>query len=149
MSKAQEYLEQIRAYDEMIKCKLLLLKKLDAEAGKITSTMKDDIVTFSQAQDKLGEATSKFLDSEKRLYLEIDYYLERLDEAQALLDKLAKKPRTKKEKPVQYYKVLYRRYVLYYSFGKIAANMNYSEKQIYNIHDEALKAFEKLMVEEQ
>lgn len=150
MNKAQEYLEKIKTYDTLSNCRMLQAGKLDAKMAIITASMKGDLVSFSGSQDKLGETTAKFLTLEEKIYAEIDYYLEQMDKATALLDKLALKQKaTKKEKPEEYYKVLFRRYVLYQTFEQIAKDMNYSERQIHNIHGNALVAFEKLMQEEQ
>lgn len=146
MSKAQDYLEKIKAYDTLSNCRMLQAGILDSKMAIITASMKGDLVSFSGSQDKLGETTTKFLTLEEKVYAEIDYYLEQMDKATALLDKLAlKKKSTKKEKPEEYYNVLFRRYVLYQTFEQIAKDLNYSERQIHNIHGNALVAFEKLM----
>ena len=49
------------------------------------------------------------------------------------------------EKPEQM-EVLYRRYVLYQGFAKIAVEMGYNYNWCCHIHGEALKAFEKIKV---
>ena len=140
VSKAQAYLEKIKKYDTLVENKMIQIKKLDDMQTHITATMKEDVVAFSPAQDKLGENVGKFLDLESKLYLEIDYYLERIDEATALIDKM---------KDPDHVNVLYKRYVLYWKFDRIAKKMHCSERNVYNNHDKALQAFEKLLTRKQ
>lgn len=136
MNKAQAFLEKIEIYDTLIENKMLQIKKLDDQQLQITATMKEDIVAFSGSQDKLGDAVSKFIVFENQLYAEIDYYLERMDDATKMIDRL---------KDPNHIKVLHKRYVLYRTFEQIAEDMNFCLRQIHNIHGRALQAFERIM----
>lgn len=142
MSKAKEYLEKIKEYDDKINEGLEDLADLEAFVRKITQELKMDVVTSSGNKDKLGDTMAKILDLRTDLNAWTDVFIDLKQEALTLLFGLV----NTEKKP--YFKVLNMRYVRYKSWGDIAKEMNYSERQIHNIHGNALVAFGKLLEEE-
>ena len=61
MGNAKEYLQKMRMYDARIESKLLEVQQLKAMITKITPTLKEDVVTASGNQDKLGDAVAKIV----------------------------------------------------------------------------------------
>lgn len=139
MGNAKEYLQKMRMYDARIESKLLEVQQLKAMITKITPTLKEDVVTASGNQDKLGDAVAKIVDLESEINKDIDCYIELKREVKAKLEKLANP---------NYYKVLEKRYVQYYTFERIATEMHYSYRNITKLHGRALQAFEKILMEQ-
>lgn len=139
MSKAKEYLQKIQYYDTRINAGLEDLQSLEEMVKRITPALKLDVVSFSGSQDKLGETVAKITDLKRLLNEWTDEFVDRKREALELLNKVE----NTEKKP--YFDVLHKRYVCYKSFGDIAAEMKYCERQIHNIHGNALVAFEKLL----
>lgn len=136
MGNAKEYLQKMRMYDARIESKLLEVQQLKAMITKITPTLKDDVVSSSGNQDKLGDAVAKIVDLENEINKDIDCYIDLKREVKAKLEKLTNP---------NYYKVLEKRYVQYHTFERIATEMHYSYRNITKLHGRALQAFEKLI----
>lgn len=136
MSNAKEYLQKMRMYDARIESKLLEVQQLKAMITKITPTLKEDVVTASGNKDKLGDAVAKIVDLESEINKDIDCYIELKREVKAKLEKLANP---------NYYKVLEKRYVQYYTFERIATEMHYSYRNITKLHGRALQAFARVI----
>lgn len=139
MSNAKEYLQKMRMYDARIESKLLEVQQLKAMITKITPTLKADVVSSSGNQDKLGDAVAKIVDLENEINKDIDCYIDLKREVKAKLEKLTNP---------NYYKVLEKRYVQYYTFERIATEMHYSYRNITKLHGRALQAFEKILMEQ-
>jgi len=141
LSKAKEYLEKIKEYDDKINKGLEDLAELEAFAQKMNQSLQLAVVTTSGSKDKLGETVTKMADLRTDLNTWTDAYLDLKRDALSLIFKLE----NTEKKP--YFTVINNRYVLYQSWGDIAKELNYSERHIFNIHGHALVAFAKLMEE--
>lgn len=136
MGNAKEYLQKMRMYDARIESKLLEVQQLKAMITKITPTLKEDVVTASGNQDKLGDAVAKIVDLESEINKDIDCYVDLKREVKAKLERLTNP---------NYYKVLEKRYVQYYTFERIATEMHYSYRNITKLHGRALQAFARVI----
>lgn len=82
---------------------------------------------------------AKIADLRVKINKDVDAFVDLKREALAMLKKV--------EKP-EYYRLLVWRYVNYYTFERIATEMNYSYRNITKMHGRALQAFEKVMEKE-
>lgn len=140
MRNAKEYLSQIRRYDTMIDSMLDEVDSLYAMVTRITPVLKDDVVSGSGQQDKMGNAIAKIVDLKERINRDIDNLVDMKQEASTLLAKVSNP---------DHFKVLHKRYILYETFEQIALDMNYSYRWICKLHGRALQAFGKILQEEE
>ena len=138
MSDAKDYLMKIRLYDARIENGLQELSALEDMVMRITPVLKQDVVSSSGSQDKLGDTVAKIADLRDQINRDVDAFVDLKKEAAAKLARLENS---------EHFKVLYMRYFSYYTFEKIATEMYCSIRNIWRIHGRALQAFEKVMNE--
>lgn len=135
---AKAYLNRIRFLEEMINEKIADRDAVREMLYRVTPILKDDVVSFSGNQDKIGTGAAKLADYEA----ELDEMIDKLvDMKRVILTQL------EKLKDIDHYKVLKLRYIHCYTFERIATEMDYSIRHIWRIHGRALQAFEKVMNE--
>ena len=139
MSEAKEYLEKIKWYDVLIDSKLEELATLNSIVKRITPVMNTTGGGASGNQDKLGDTIAKIIDLQEEINRDVDNFVDRKREASRLLKKL--------ENPL-HYQILHKRYVLYKTFEQIAADTNYSYRNVTHAHGRALQAFDRVLEEE-
>ena len=135
---AKDFLQQIELFDNHINNKLEELERLRSLTLKITSSLKQDVVSSSGSQDKLGDAVAKIVDLQNEINQSIDLYVDRKREVNSVLEQI---------KDVDYFKVLSKRYLLYEPWEQIAVEMNYTYRHITRLHGEALQAVQKILNE--
>lgn len=135
---AQVYLERIKWLEVMIDSNTEELAKLDSVAKRITPVLNTTGAGGSGNPDRVGNAMAKIIDLQNEISQDNAEFVALRREAGELLKKISK--------PEQY-QVLRKRYMLYKSFEDIAVEMQYSYRQICNIHGRALQAFEKVLEE--
>ena len=138
MSEAKEYLQKIKLYDARIENGLQELSTLEDMVLRITPVLKQDMVSGSHSQDKLGDTVAKIADLRVQINRDVDAFIGLKKEATAKLARV--------ENP-DYYKVLHLRYIRNFTFEKIAIEMNYSYRGVCYLHGRALNVFEKIMKE--
>lgn len=138
MSNAKEYLQKIRLYDSRINNSLEELSDLEEMVTRITPVLKQDVVSSSGNQDKLGDTVAKICDLKAQINRDIDSYIDLKREA---IEKLKRITRP------EYYDVLYKRYVELKKWEQIALEMNYGYRNVTKLNGRALQAFEKVMDE--
>lgn len=135
-SPAKTYLNRIRMYDARIENGLQELSDLEEMVTRITPVLKQDVVSSSSSQDKLGDTVAKIADLRVKINQDVDAFVDLKREALAKLAKV--------EKP-EYYDILHKRYVEYQSLEQIAVSMNYTYRWIRRLHGRALQAMERVM----
>ena len=138
MSNAKEYLQKIKLYDARIENGLQELSALEDMVLRITPVLKQDMVSGSHSQDKLGDTVAKIADLRNQINRDVDVFVDLKKEATAKLARV--------EKP-EYYEILHKRYVEYQSLEQIAVSMNYTYRWIRRLHGRALMEFGKRMNE--
>lgn len=134
----KDFLQQIELFDNHINNKLEELERLRSLTLKITSSLKDDVVSASGSQDKLGDAVAKIIDLQDEINQSIDLYVDRKREVNRVLEQIT---------DVDYLQVLSKRYLLYESWEQIAMEMGYTYRHITRLHGEALQAVRKILNE--
>lgn len=136
---AKSYLRQIKLYDTRINMKIDELAALKASLTKITPTLRDDAVSSSGSQDKLGDAVAKMVDLRNEINADIDRFVDAKRSVGATIDSVSDPDQMQ---------VLHKRYVLYESFEQIAIEMGFTYRHITRIHGEALQSVKKILKNE-
>ena len=139
MSEAKDYLLKIRLYDTRIENGLQELSALEDMVMRITPVLKQDVVSSSGGQDKLGDTVAKIADLRDQINRDVDAFVDLKKEAAAKLAWV--------EKP-EYFEILYKRYFEFKKWEQIAVEMNYGYRNVTKLHGRALQAFEKVMEKE-
>jgi hypothetical protein len=136
MADAKRFLQQVKLYDSRINSLLEELDNLKAMVTKITTTLKQDVVSSGGNQDKLGDAVSKIVDLEAEINRAVDCFINRKKAVNDVLDMVYD--------PDQY-AVLYKRYILYKRWEQIACEMGFTYRNVCYIHGRALQTVAELM----
>lgn len=139
MSDAKAFLQQVKLYDTHINVKLEELSRIKALTTKITPTLKQDVVSGSGNQDKLGDAVAKIVDLEREINAIIDAYIKLKRQVNDVVDKVTDPDQAA---------VLYKRYFLYERWEQIALEMNMTYRNVCYIHGKALLTIKKLLESE-
>ena len=136
MADAKEFLQQVKLCDMHINEKLEELEKLKALTMKITATWKQDAVSGSGNQDKLGDAVAKIVDLEREINSAVDSYVDKKKEVSAIIEKI---------KDPDQVAVLYKRYFQGEHWEQIAFEMGFTYRNVCYIHGRALQTVEVLL----
>lgn len=139
MGDAKAYLQQIKLHDARIERNIEELDNLRSMTTKITATWKDDVVSGTGNQDKLGAAVAKIVDLQTEIGKDIDAYIDMKRSVWNLLEKI--------QNPEQL-QVLYKRYFKYEHWEQIACEMNMTYRNVCYIHGRALQAVSELLKDE-
>jgi hypothetical protein len=135
---AKAYLRQIKLYDMRINIKIDELAAIKASLTKITPTLRDDAVSSSGSQDKLGDAVARMVDLRDEINADIDRYVDAKRHVSATIDRIADPDQLQ---------VIHRRYVLYESFEQIACEMCMTYRNVCYIHGKALQTVAAILAE--
>ena len=136
MANAKHFLQQIKLYDSKINSLLEELDNLKAMTLKITTTLKQDVVSSGGSQDKIGDAIAKIVDLEAEINAAVDGFVNKKKAVNDVLDKV--------HDPDQY-AVLYKRYILYKRWEQIACDMSMTYRNVLYIHGRALQTVDRIM----
>lgn len=133
---AKEYLSQIHRLDEEIKANKRRIRELSADIGGVRAIdYSGDKVSGSNDADPMASQIAKLIDMEGRVRAETI-------ELQEKKDKIIREIRQLED--VRYVTLLTMRYVHCDRWEQIAVDMHLTIRWVYQMHGEALKAFEKL-----
>ena len=118
----------------MINNKLAEIYQLKTMVCSISVSMNEDKVQTSQGNDILGNSVAKIIDLENEINKAIDAYVDKKERIISQIDSIQE---------IMEYQVLFSRYIEFFTFEQIAADNNYSVRQILRIHGNALVEFEK------
>ena len=132
---AKEYLNQAYRLNELIESNLKELEKLEALATHITSgdTSKDRVQGGLETHDMLGDTMAKIVDLKKKINAEIDKYIDLKKEIREVINGVQN---------MRDMLLLRYRYSEFLTWEQIAEKMNYSLRQVYRFHDEAIEEIE-------
>lgn len=136
MIDAKRYLQQVKQCEVRIQIKMEDLEQLKAFTTKVTSTLSDVSVSGTKNNDKMGDAIVRIIELQNDINCEIDRLVDLKKEVCALLDKVSNEDQ---------HTVLYKRYVLFKTFEKIACEMNMTYRNVCYIHGRALQAVERIL----
>nr|DAG65100.1 MAG TPA: Protein of unknown function (DUF722) [Bacteriophage sp.] len=125
----KEYLSQIRRYDCQISNKLEEIKELRLRISGTSSFSNGDRVQTSGSKDQVGSCVSKIVDMEREVDALIDKRLEIVKQIEAISD-------------ADMYDVLAKKWILKKGFKVIGIEMKKSDRQVFNIYENAMDLFE-------
>lgn len=139
LKKIEAYLNRIRLLEKQINAMQDEIRWLKESATRITPTLKEDVVSCSGSQDKIGDAATKIADLENECkQAMIDLAEER--------NKIARQ--LKKVRKTEYFEILQKRHVECMTFEDIASSMHYSYRWAWTLHKRALMAFKRVLESE-
>ena len=133
---AKRYLQQVKQCDMRIRIMMEELERMKSFTEKVTSTLSDISVSGTKNNDKMGDAVVKIVELRNEINSEIDRFIDLKMEVIAVLDDVANEDQ---------YAVLYKRYVQFKTFEKIACEMNMTYRNVCYIHGRALQAVERIL----
>lgn len=133
---AKNYLEQLQNIIVKIEQKKLQAEELRSIATNISARTGSEKIRGSGRSDKVGNTIVKVLTLENQISDEINHYVEAKNTIINQIESLDN---------VDYMKMLYMRYVQFFTIDKIAVEMSLCARQISRVHNNALKEFEKLI----
>lgn len=136
MIDAKTYLKQVKLFDVHINSKLEELDNLKLLTTRITTTLKDDVVSGTHNQDKLGDAVARIVDLEREINEAVDDYIDKKKAISAIIDQV---------KDPDQAAVLYKRYFKFEHWEQIACDMGYTFRNVCYIHGRALQAVAELL----
>lgn len=136
MADAKRFLQQVKLYDSKINSLLEELDNLKAMVLKITTTLKQDVVSSGGSQDKIGDAIAKIVDLEAEINAVVDGFVNKKKAVNDVLDMVYDSDQ---------YSVLYKRYILYKRWEQIACDMSMTYRNVLYIHGRALQAVDRIM----
>ena len=139
MIDAKRYLQQIKQCNMRIQIKMEDLEQMRAFTTKVTSTLTDMSVSGTKNNDKLADAIVRIADLQNDINCEIDRFVDLKKEVSTVIDKVSNEDQ---------HTVLYKRYVLFKTFEKIACEMNMTYRNVCYIHGRALQAVAAVMAGE-
>lgn len=125
----KEYLSQIRRYDCQISNKLEEIKELRLRISGTSSFSNGDRVQTSGSKDQVGFCVSKIVDMEREVDALIDKRLEIVKQIEEISD-------------ADMYDVLAKKWILQKGFKVIGIEMKKSDRQVFNIYENAMDLFE-------
>lgn len=131
------YLQQIDRFNQIIENKKLELDDIEEKYSMIPSPSYDERVQSSKDLDKLGRTIASIVDYKDELLKCIESHIEK---RKVIVEQI----QSMSSMDNDYYNILFKRYVLKYTFTKIADNIYCSERQVIREHGKALLEFEKL-----
>ena len=134
--EAKRLLQQVRLFDIHINSKLEELDKLKALTTKITTTIKQDVVSTSGNQDKIGDAIAKIIDLEAEINQAVDRYVDRKKEVSDIIERI---------QDPDFVAILYKRYFNYERWEQIAYELGWGIRHTTRLHGYALMAFAEKM----
>lgn len=128
---AKEYLDQAYRLDQRINSKLEQVLSLRELTTKATATMSDMPGGGSRNVYRMQEIIGKIVDLENEINADIDQLVDLKREMVEVI-KAVKNP--------EFQTLLELRYLCFKTWEQIAVDMQYSTRNIYKLHDSAVKA---------
>lgn len=137
MTAAKEYLVKLRNADLKIQARRYEIEQLKILATCSGSLNTDKVsVKASKAADSMANKVIDFVDKEKELNKDISKLIELRHQVIDLIFSMENN---------KFSELLFKRYVEYKHFERIACEMSFSYEWARHIHQEALKAFQELL----
>lgn len=127
--KAKEYLSQAYRLDQRINSKIEQVASLNELATKCTSTITGMPHNPNKSTSPMADAVSKIIDLEDEINRDIDRLVDLKREIVDVIRAV--------EQP-EYQTLLEKRYLCFFTWEKIAVDMNYGIDNIFKLHKKAL-----------
>ena len=131
----KEFLMQYKLIDDSINAKLDEIKELRSLAAKLSPSLSGESHSVGTFSDRVGRTAAKISDLETEVNERIDRLLETKAAITAMINSLD---------DILLQNLLERRYILGFSWEKIAEDMNYTPRHITRLHNKAIARLEQL-----
>ena len=136
MVSAKQYMRRAYHVDGIINAKLKQIRQLKYTACMLSRNMTGDKVQANGRNDKVAEVTANIVDLENEINNQIDALVDYKRDIITVIEHV----------PEAHYRLLLQlRYVNFYTWEKIAVEMNYCYRQVLRIHGEAIAAAGKII----
>lgn len=133
--KAKEYLKQIEKYETCLQQKVRELEYINMKLTNLTSLRVGEGRGSKSTESKFAYNIIKKVDLENKIHDDIN---ELTDMRDKIIDQIQRMPNT------LYMKLLYKRYIEYKKFDRIAREMYFHPGYVRTLHIQALKEFERI-----
>jgi len=130
------YLSQAYRIDQRINSKLEQVQSLRELATKATATLADSPVSGTRNVHSMSDIIDKMIDLEAEINADIDRLVDLKREIVTLIKRV--------ENP-EHQTLLELRYLCFKSWEQIAVTMNYTSRNVFKMHDQALEKLESLL----
>ena len=134
-AEAKRRLNAVRSAERDLSAITYELEHLQAMRTKITAALQECTTNGSKTADARTEATARLVDMERQLYAKITDFDAAVKAAKSEIMQL----KSEKQRAVTY-----RRYILNWSWGKIAADLELSPEAVYRLHGRALRNLDQI-----
>lgn len=131
---AKEYLSQVYQIDRRITDLLEQAEALRELVTRVTPVLSDIPRSATADPHRMEASIVKMLDLEHEITAQIDRLVDLKREIMGLLQRL----------PTEYQSLLEQRYLLFKTWGQMAALLGYGERHVYKLHAQALAEFKKI-----
>ena len=139
VSDVKRRLNAVRCAEHDLSAAVYELEHLQDMRTRITSALKECTTHGGATTDQRAEATARMVDMEQRLYRDVQHFEAARDTARADIERL----RSDKQRAV-----MYRRYILGWSWDKIAKDLNIGKDAVYRLHGRGLYNISKFTAAE-
>jgi len=133
----KDYLSQAYRIDQRINSKLEQVQSLRELATKATATLNDSPVSGSRNVHSMSDIIDKMIDLEAEINADIDRLVDLKREIVTVIKRV--------ENP-EYQTLLELRYLCFKTWEEIAVKMGYASRNVFNLHEKALKSVGALQI---
>ena len=126
----KEYLSQAYRIDQRINSKLEQVESLRALATKATSTISDNLPSGSQNVQAMEDIIVKIIDLENEINKDISTLVDLKREIVGVIKRISNP---------EYQTLLELRYLCFYSWEKVAVEMEYDLRYVHKLHKKAME----------
>ena len=134
---AKDYLSQAYRIDQRINSKLEQVQSLRELATKATATLGSAPASGSRKVQSMSDIIDKMIDLENEINADIDRLVDLKREIVTVIKRV--------ENP-EYQTLLELRYLCFKSWEHIAVQMGYASRNVFNLHEKALKSIGTLLI---
>ena len=131
----KEFLSQHKIIDDCINAKLDEIKELRSLATRLSPSISGESRSVGTVSDRVGRTAAKIADLEREVNDQIDRLIEVKAEINAMINSLG---------DILLRNLLERRYLLGFSWEKIAEDMGYTPRHITRLHNKAIARLQLL-----
>lgn len=132
---AKQYLSQIEILDKRIQNKLSEEYQLRSLATNISVSNNSERVQTSGSGDRVGNIVAKIVDVQSEIDQIVDDYLKQKADVIHTIESVS---------VLNFYSVLFMRYIEYKSLDDISSEMGYSLQHVKRLHSQALNEVKKI-----
>ena len=133
---AKEYLSQAFYLEQQVQSKLEQLDQLNALATRVTAHLSEAPVSHSRNVSSMQDTVIRILEERENLNRKIDELVNKKIEITSLINQV---------QTVSYRLILEKRYICFFTWEHIAADLNCSRRQVQFKHKNALVVVQRLL----